>query len=583
VARRVGIWSAAWIYLAVGLGLTAIYFALPKGSIAQSVIYDGIAVAAGITIIIGVARNRPDRRLPWYLFATGVLLFAAGDIIFDVYDRLGATVPVPSAADVLYLLGYPPIALGLLLLITSFGTWQRFAGLAEAGVVTLAFALAQWVFLMEPHLHDQGTSASERAVALAYPALDIFLLAGLAAFLVTPAWRTPAYRLLALSVVTMLVADELYGLMVNNYSAGDAVDAGWMISYTFWGAAALHPSMRRLGGEARSTQSRIGPTRAALLALALLTAPAILLTQWVRDRPLDPVAVAVASLAISLLVVARFTGIVRALERIRTRERAARRDAEATHRLLAEQNERLREADRMKDEFVAMISHDLRTPLTSIIGFLELTLDEEAGPLTGEQRSYLEIVARNSDRLLQLVDDLLFAARLQSGELDLLQRELDMSAIVRDAVQAARPQAEARRIELAFEEEPTPPVLGDRGYLLRLLDNLISNALKFTPENGRIEVSVAPAGDTVHLVIRDTGIGIPTDEVERLFERFFRASTAVDQQIKGTGLGLYIARAIVDAHEGTILVESEVGVGTTFHIDLPAEVWTAVPSASEAS
>jgi signal transduction histidine kinase len=284
-----------------------------------------------------------------------------------------------------------------------------------------------------------------------------------------------------------------------------------------------------------------------------------------------------------LLVVARFDGIVRALMRFRERERAARLEAQWAERLLAEQNERLREADRMKDEFVAMISHDLRTPLTSIVGFLELALDEEEGPLTDGQRSYLEIVTRNSERLLHLVDDLLLAAELQAGELELVPTELDLTELVRESVEAARPQAESAGVELQLEAEPTPPVSGERGRLLQVLDNLISNAIKFTPNGGRVDVSVAPAGGTVRVAVRDTGIGIPPGEVERLFERFFRASTAVDQQIKGTGLGLYISRAIVGAHGGAISAESEVGVGTTFHVDLPVQVGRPVPSTAQAS
>jgi signal transduction histidine kinase len=582
VETRVSIWSPAWVYAAVGVALTGVYFGFPKGSISQSVIYDGIAAAAGVAIVFGIARNRPDRRLSWYLFAAGQLAFATGDVIFDVYDRLGERPPVPSAADVFYLLGYPLIALGLLLLIAGLASRRRRAGLVEAGVVTCAFALAQWVFLMEPHLHEAGTTVAERAVALAYPALDVVLLAGLAAFFVTPAWRTPAYRLLVVGVVTLLIADEIYGLSVNSYSSGDAVDAGWIFSYTFWGAAALHPSMRLLGRQSRSAQQRIGPARIFFLALALLTAPGVLIAQWVRGRSLEPGAVAAAAGAISVLVVSRFAAIVQALERIRGRERAARQEAEAAHRLVADQNELLREADRLKDEFVAMVSHDLRTPLTSIIGFLDLTLDEKSGALNKDQRSYLEIAARNAERLRRLVDDLLFIARLQAGKLQIMPAELDLAELARQAVEEARPQAEARGVELALATEPTPTISGERNRLLQLVDNLISNALKFTPEGGRVEVSAYPVDDAIRLAVRDNGIGIPAGEVEWLFERFFRASNAVDQRIQGTGLGLHVARVIVEAHDGTISVESKVGSGTTFQVDLPAQVSAAVAPAAAA-
>ena len=172
--------------------------------------------------------------------------------------------------------------------------------------------------------------------------------------------------------------------------------------------------------------------------------------------------------------------------------------------------------------------------------------------------------------MLALVNDLLFAARLQAGELRLDREHLDVAAIVRQSVREARPRADAKDIVLELEEAPVPPADADRGRLFQLLDNLISNAIKFTPERGRVDVRVRTQNGTIRIEVADTGIGIPEDERGRLFDRFFRASTAVRQQIPGTGLGLYIARAIVEAHGGSIDVESADGQGTTFCVDLPA-------------
>jgi signal transduction histidine kinase len=262
---------------------------------------------------------------------------------------------------------------------------------------------------------------------------------------------------------------------------------------------------------------------------------------------------------------------LRALERVRLRERKARTLAEEAHVQLAEQNERLVEADRVKDEFVALISHDLRTPLTSIIGYVELALDEDVDPpLDGERRSYLDVVARNSERLLRIVDDLLFVARLQAGQVVLEPSELDLAEVAVQAVDEARPNAERKGLALSFLGDGTVPVEADRGRIFQLLDNLISNAIKFTPEGGRIDVRALRALDGAVLEVSDTGIGLRPGEHERVFERFFRSSRAVTNQIPGTGLGLFIAKAITEAHGGRISASIRDGGGTTFRIDLPA-------------
>ncbi|MDP9261807.1 MAG: HAMP domain-containing histidine kinase, partial [Actinomycetota bacterium] len=317
---------------------------------------------------------------------------------------------------------------------------------------------------------------------------------------------------------------------------------------------------------------RVHFVRIALLAAALLSAPFVLLVQYLGDAPLNVPAIVIAATAISLFVLLRLVGILRALERLRERERSARADAEQAQMLLAMQNDQLVEADKLKDEFVALISHDLRTPLTSIIGYVELSLEDVEPPLDAERRGYLQIVSRSSERLLRLVDDLLFVARLQAGRLILERTDLDLCTIAAQAAQEARPRAEAKQLELEFIGGSPVMIEGDKGRLFQLLDNLISNAIKFTPEGGRVEVRVAPSEGMAVLEVRDTGIGLGPDEAELVFDRFFRSSRVVAQQVPGTGLGLFIARAIVGAHAGTIAASTRDGGGTTFHVELPARV-----------
>jgi signal transduction histidine kinase len=557
-----------WVaYLVAGLIATGTYFLLPWNTIGQGFVYDGIGVSAAVAVVVGTRLHRPAQRLPWYFFAVGLLAFAVGDTIFNLYDKVWhRNPPVPSAADVFYLSGYPFLAAGLALLIGRVEAGRRLAGLIDAAIFSTAFALVQWVFLMDDIAHGEGSNAA-KAVALSYPAMDVVLLAALAIFFLTPAWRTVAYRYLAASIVLLLIADEVYATAPDSYADTTWLDTGWLLSYVLWGVAALHSSMTSLSEALPARQPRLHPVRLAFLTAGLLTAPTVLLIQRIGGTKVDAVPIAVAGGILAALVLERLARLVRGLDRLRSEEREARAEAEFARRLLAEQNERLREADRLKDEFVALISHDLRTPLTSIMGYLELAMDDET--LGEEPRTYLDVVQRNSERLLRLVNDLLFVARLEAGELDLHSSEVDLGACVRQSVEEARPRAAAKGIELGCEVQSVPDLRADRGRMFQLLDNLISNAIKFTPEGGRVEVRLVQRDTRLRLEVSDTGIGIAKEEVGRLFERFFRATTATERHIPGTGLGLYIACAIVEAHGGGIEVESEPGQGTTFCVELP--------------
>lgn len=533
---------AARAFLACGLALACLYPVLPHGD-AQSAAYAIVGIGSSIAIGWGAVRHRPSDRLPWLLFALGNLSFAVADVIFDVL----VDPPTPSVADVFYLGGYPLLAAGLVLLVVRAGGLHRMGALADAAIVTVAFTLAQWAFAID-RIVDAGGPPAARIVESAYPLMDVLLLACLAGFFITAAWRTPAFVLLVGSIACMLVADEIYGVAAASYTAGDWLDVGWLVAYVLWGAAALHPSMRELSIARERDQPRTGPLRLALLVAALVTAPMLLLVQHVRHVHLDIPAVVIAAVAVSVLVVLRLAGIMRALERTKAQ---------------------LLEADRLKDEFVALISHDLRTPLTSIMGYTELALDPELEPtLDGERREYLEVVARSSERLVRLVDDLLFVARLQAGRLDLAPARLDLSALAEQAARDAQRQALAKGVEVVFDGRPGVTVEADEVRMLQLLDNLVSNAVKFTPSGGRVEISVAQNGRAV-LEVRDTGIGFTSDEAARVFDRFFRTEDAVTGQVPGTGLGLFIAHAITDGHGGTITAAPRLEGGAAFTVELP--------------
>jgi len=274
------------------------------------------------------------------------------------------------------------------------------------------------------------------------------------------------------------------------------------------------------------------------------------------------------AIVLGAVLLALYAALFPVLRRV-TKRLASRTQAEAERRALLAQNERLRELDRQKDDFVWSVSHELRSPLTSIRGYLDIVLEDGADELTSEQKKFLEVVDRNADRLLRLVGELLLVAELDAGKLGLALTDVDLESLAAESVDAARPLAAEKRITLDLDVGPVPDLAGDPGHLAQLLDNLVSNGIKFTPEGGRVEVRVRAVDGHAEIQVSDTGMGIPSEQQEHIFERFFRASGATAQAIPGTGLGLAIAKAIVEAHDGRISVESREDEGTTFHVELP--------------
>jgi signal transduction histidine kinase len=239
-------------------------------------------------------------------------------------------------------------------------------------------------------------------------------------------------------------------------------------------------------------------------------------------------------------------------------------------RRIEKQNVELQLADVEKDDFIGTVSHELRTPLTSMSGYVELLLEDDADPLTRQQRDFLATVQRGSLRLERLINDLLLMAQVHAGRLDIQKNSTDLVEIVRQTVESAQAHAGRKALQLSLTA-PSDPIFieGDDVRLSQALDNVISNAIKFTPEDGRIDVMLTQRDGRVSVTVADTGMGMTAGDIDRLFERFFRADSARAKGIQGTGLGMSIVKAIVEAHDGTITVTSQPNVGTSFGISLP--------------
>lgn len=238
-----------------------------------------------------------------------------------------------------------------------------------------------------------------------------------------------------------------------------------------------------------------------------------------------------------------------------------------------------RQVDRMKSEFVSLVSHELRTPITSIMGYMDMVLDGDAGPLNGEQRQYLEIAQKNTNRLSSLVGDLLDVSRLESGAVQLKFATVDIRELVTEVLQLLGPVI--RKKEQAITQElpiDLPPVSGDSDRLTQVITNLISNAHKYTPAGGTLAVSAKALDSKIVLEVRDTGVGLSPEEQARLFTKFFRADNPATKKVGGTGLGLWITRSLVEMHGGAITVESEPGKGSAFSFTLPVHAGVFCPN-----
>ena len=262
-------------------------------------------------------------------------------------------------------------------------------------------------------------------------------------------------------------------------------------------------------------------------------------------------------------------GYIIAGEDITDRARAQ----EATRAALAREHasvRRLQEVDHVKQELVSNVSHELRTPITSISGYAELLSEGAMGELNDEQAQAVDRIRRNTSRLELLVEDLLTMSRAESGRLELNPVDLDLREVAREAFELLSEALHDRDLDVHLVLPPAPVIVhGDHHALERVVVNLMSNAVKFTPDRGQVVLQVSASSEGAQLIVSDTGLGIREEDQVRLFQRFFRAQEATDRAIQGTGLGLSIVHALVTQHAGTVSIQSRPGAGTTVTVSLP--------------
>jgi diguanylate cyclase (GGDEF)-like protein/PAS domain S-box-containing protein len=317
---------AWWLYAVGGAVMTAAYLFVPGWQVGP--LFNVIAISSPIAILIAVRLWTPDARWPWYLFALGQALFVAGDVITYNYETFfGKILPFPSIGDVFYLLVYPCLVFGILLLVR----WRNPGGdrdsVIDSLIVAIGIGTISWVFLLSPLAQDAGSSLLEKGTAMAYPLMDLILLTVVVRLAIGGGRRATSFYLMAGAALALFVTDFRYSYISvtgDTYLQTGELETGWATFYILWGAAALHGSMRALSARVQDVDPRLGRGRLAILALASLLAPSVMMILHLRGKTVDLPVLIGASAVLFLLVVMRISGLVRKQEQSATRERALR-------------------------------------------------------------------------------------------------------------------------------------------------------------------------------------------------------------------------------------------------------------------
>jgi signal transduction histidine kinase len=500
---------AVWLYVACGLGLSA--------------------VAA---IMVGVVRHRPERPLAWYLFAVGLLSYVTADIIFYTYQDLLHREVFPSLADVFYLAAYPFLMAGLLLLIRSRSPGADRPGLLDALVVTVGLGMVSWVFLVVPYARAPELTLPERLVSMAYPIMDVLLLATAVRLVVDGGRRPPAFWILGTGVGALLVTDTLYSIiqLAGGYHTGSPIDVGWMTWYVCWGAAALHPTMRDLAEPAPRREARLTRWRLGLLAGASLLAPAIQVVQLARGQHTEGLVIAVGSMVLFGLVLARLQGLAGEVATL-----AGLRKRLLDRTVQAREEERIRLAADLHDGPIQR--------LTGVAYSADLSRRRMArGDLAGGQ----ELLVSMEDDIRQEV------AALRQVMMELRPPALDewgLPAALTDYATAFQRQAGvACTVKADLPVRLTP---AQETVLYRIAQEALANVAKHARAR-HAWVTLDAAGDQVQLQVRDDGTGFVTT---RSFD-----------PLRLNHFGLASMRQQIEMAGGTWQLHSRPGHGTTITV-----------------
>jgi class 3 adenylate cyclase len=484
-------------YLVLGLALVVGFYALPPDDLFHDTIYyPFIGLASVAAIVAATIWHRPPEPLPWLLFAAGLFLFVVGDVVFGIYEHVLHESPFPSAADALYLCGYPVLATGLWLLVRQRSSGRDWPSLIDGATIVVALGVVAWELLIVPYTADDSLSTIEKVSSIAYPLGDVLLLAFAVRLLLDSAARTVSYVLIGLALLCLLIADPLYIVFTirGDYGSGNLLDVGWLLAYLLWGAAALHPSMRAVSEPAPEIAPRLTPARIGLLATAALTAPAILAYK--------PERLGVACSAILILLVgARMAGIVGRHERAVGRESRLR--AAAATLVAATSDEEIHRA--AVETAVAFAGGEGVQATLSLAGLDGPVALAGEPPDEGVAETF-PLTVRDENRGALEVRTVAGVAREDRLALETLAAQ---SALALETVARAREKADAERARVRdvfsrfVPEAVVEQLLAQTGGSLRLGGETLHGTIMFTDLRGFTSFSESrPAQEVISVINR---------------------------------------------------------------------------------
>lgn len=416
---------AWWVYLAAGIVAIGAYYLLP-GEVLPAVVYELVGISAVVAIGVGVHLHQPARRAPWVVMAVGLGIWVVADAVGSWWALTIGTDEFPTAADPVYLVGYPVVAAGLVLLIRGRSQPRDSAGLLDSLILTTSLAALSWILLTRPVIATYADSPAAAVIAASYPVMDIVLAGMVVRLLTTPSGRTRSFRLLVYALILLIIADSAStALSMLTYEASEPLDLFWLASYLAWGAAALEPSMTSLSAPTAATPQQFTRARLAALTVAVLIPPLTLAAQAALGLPPTIWAVVVFSIIAVLLVVARMNLSIRQIQAANAEVAAAQ--AELTHQAAHDPLTGLANRAQAMNLITGALSRGQRSG--AVVGLLFIDLDgfkqvnDTLGHPAGDE--VLRVVARRMQEAVRAGD---VVARLGGDEFVVLLEPLDEQA-----------------------------------------------------------------------------------------------------------------------------------------------------------